>query len=79
MANNWSKYLDLSESSKRRILTANLALTKNDVLDALRQDYIFINDAYYRTPKYDLLDLLRDDVLSDKPICVELELEEVEL
>jgi hypothetical protein len=76
---DWSNYLDLSESSKRRILTANLALNKEDVLNALRYDYILINSVYYRTPKYDLLDLLRDDVLSDKSICVELELEEVEL
>jgi hypothetical protein len=76
---DWSNYLDLSESSKRRILTANLALNKEDVLNALRYDYILINSVYYRTPKHDLLDLLRDDVLSDKSICVELELEEVEL
>ena len=79
MTNDWTRYFDFKESSERTILSATLALTKNDVIDGLRVDYIFINGKFYRTPKSDLLDLLRDDVLSDKAICVELELEETDL
>jgi prepilin-type processing-associated H-X9-DG protein len=79
MTIDWTKLQDYKEVSERTILTATFALTKNAVIDSLKSNYVFVDGHYYRTPKNDLLDLLRDDVLSDSPICVELELEKKEL
>jgi len=79
MKNDWTQYQDISESYKVTMLTATFALTKNIVIESLRGDYLFIHDKYYKTPKHDLLNLLRDNMVSDKPICVELTLEESDL
>ena len=79
MINDWTQYQDINESYRRTILTATFALTKDNVINALRCDYVFIQDKYYKTPKHDLLNLLQQDIVSNKAICVELELEQSDL
>jgi hypothetical protein len=76
---DWTERQDISKILKKTILNATFVLTKDNALDALRCDYIFINGKHYKTPKNGLLDLLRNCKLRDEPIRVNLELEEVDL
>lgn len=71
---DYGKFLDFSEMYNKSILIASFYLDKNIVLDTLKHNSILICGKEYKTPKNDLIDLLRDDVL---PCLVELQLEEI--
>ncbi len=58
---DFSGKIDVNTNEKIiTILTCTLWLTKEDMLNAMLHDCIFINSKYYKVPETDLLELLKN-------------------
>ena len=75
MKNLFDQYVSTLRVMKtKKIMTCMINLSKNEMLEALKNDYVMINDVKYYTPEHQL----KLQLLNDQYGLIELEFEEVE-
>jgi hypothetical protein len=75
---DFTNYHDISfQSSPKTIATFSLVLSKQDILNALGSESIYINGKYYKVPEIELLELLYEYRFRSNIGNIEIDLEEI--
>jgi hypothetical protein len=67
-----TNYIEIQEDIEiKTIITCSLRLDKNTMIEALKNDCIYINGDYFKIPEKDLLNCLTNNIYGE--IRIELE------